>query len=337
MYLGIQFVSTDTSRLQNEIEVAKREQELLTKKLRAFKVDPDSVRKLIDQGVGSLSELRRLAIASLDPEIVRLANEGLGQITGSWGSQVDLIWERSLNEAMNLDKPIVLLQLFGRLDDPVCDYNGQMARNVVFAEENVVAYLEEHFVAAWESVSELSEVSKHPEQSSELPGILSGDIAVYFCRPDGPVLDILPGLNSPETTLAAMKAVVDLYDQSNRGQDVERILDYHQAKWASLIEMDLIGTPSVEELALRSEIGSLAQQLNELHALADLPTVRHEPISMTPKFIYKREVHECFIQAHRLRSPDQWKAIVFEEILRVPLDGLLGEPAHWEDGLVLLD
>ena len=335
--MGLRLVSNDTSRLRNEVEVANREQDLLRRQLQRFQASEASVWKLIDQGAGSLTELRELAITSPDPEVVRLANDGLGKITGSWGSQVDLIWKRSLYEAMNLGKPIVLLQLFGRLDEPVCDYNGQMARNVVFAEESLVAYLEEHFVAAWESVSELSQVSKHPEQSSELPGVLSGDIAVYFCRPDGQVLDILPGLNSPETTLAAMKAVVDLYDQSNRGQDVECILDYHQAKLESLIELNSIDTPSVEELALRSQIGSLAQQLNELRVLAHLPIEKLEPISMTPKFTYKREVHERFTNVRRLRSPEQWKATVFEAILRIPLDARLGEPAHWEDGLVLLD
>jgi len=78
-----------------------------------------AIQSWIVKGPDALPELRSLA-KSDDPRLATRAKEVIGGITGHWGSQVDLIWHRSLAEATGKKKPIILLQLFGNLDEEFC-------------------------------------------------------------------------------------------------------------------------------------------------------------------------------------------------------------------------
>ena len=78
-----------------------------------------AVQNYVARGRDALPELRKLS-QSPDPRIAVRAKEALGGITGHWGSQVDLIWKRSLEEATGKGKPILLLQLFGNLNEEFC-------------------------------------------------------------------------------------------------------------------------------------------------------------------------------------------------------------------------
>lgn len=78
-----------------------------------------AIRAYVDKGTEALPELRKLA-KSEDPRLAIRAKEAIGGITGHWGSQVDLIWKRSLQEATGKGKPILLLQLFGNLNEEFC-------------------------------------------------------------------------------------------------------------------------------------------------------------------------------------------------------------------------
>lgn len=73
----------------------------------------------IEKGPAALKELRMLA-RSDDPRLRVRANEAIGKITGQYGSSLDLIWKRSLAEAVNQEKPVLMLQLFGNFDEEFC-------------------------------------------------------------------------------------------------------------------------------------------------------------------------------------------------------------------------
>ena len=72
------------------------------------------------KGPGALPRLREIAFENDSAAARHRAKEAIGQITGQWGSQTDLVWKRSVEEAINPDKPIVVLQLFGNLDEEFC-------------------------------------------------------------------------------------------------------------------------------------------------------------------------------------------------------------------------
>ena len=73
----------------------------------------------VAKGVSVLPQLREWSAAD-DPRLRVRARSAIGQLTGQWGSQTDLIWGRSFDEAKSKGKPILLLQLFGNLDEEFC-------------------------------------------------------------------------------------------------------------------------------------------------------------------------------------------------------------------------
>ncbi len=77
----------------------------------------------VSKGKEMLPTLRKWAGAD-DPRFKSRARTALGRITGQWGSQTDVIWKRSLAEAVaestKTGKPILMLHLFGKLDEEFC-------------------------------------------------------------------------------------------------------------------------------------------------------------------------------------------------------------------------
>ena len=75
-----------------------------------------------EKGADALPELREHT-RSDDPRLRARANEVIGTITGQYGSAVDLIWNRSLTDAVTAakgEKPILFLHLFGKFDEEFC-------------------------------------------------------------------------------------------------------------------------------------------------------------------------------------------------------------------------
>ena len=77
----------------------------------------------VSQGGAILPKLRKWA-GDNDPRLKARARTALGRITGQWASQTDVIWKRSLAEAVKeskaTGKPILMLHLFGKLDEEFC-------------------------------------------------------------------------------------------------------------------------------------------------------------------------------------------------------------------------
>lgn len=59
-----------------------------------------------------------------DPRLKVRARTALGRITGQWASQTDVIWKLSMADALveskKTGKPILMLHLFGRLNEEFC-------------------------------------------------------------------------------------------------------------------------------------------------------------------------------------------------------------------------
>jgi hypothetical protein len=78
------------------------------------------VQEYVARGDAAVPELRGY-LDHEDPEIRYRARTALGRITGQWGSTgTGIHWKRSLEEAINPDRPILVLELFGRFDEEFC-------------------------------------------------------------------------------------------------------------------------------------------------------------------------------------------------------------------------
>jgi hypothetical protein len=91
--------------------------------LKALRLDEETAKvamaDLVKRGKEAIPALRG-ASKDTDPIVRRRVNTVLGRITGQWGSKGTIVWKRSLEEAMGLGKPILLLQLFGNFDEEFC-------------------------------------------------------------------------------------------------------------------------------------------------------------------------------------------------------------------------
>ncbi len=80
----------------------------------------EAVLAWFQKGTSVLGRMREIAFESDNHRARKRAKDVIGKITGQWGSQTDLVWKRSVAEAVNKDKPILVLQLFGKLDEEFC-------------------------------------------------------------------------------------------------------------------------------------------------------------------------------------------------------------------------
>jgi hypothetical protein len=77
---------------------------------------------------------------------------------------------------------------------------------VLFADPKVRAFVAANFVPAWESVRAVPTVTIDFGGGRTLKRTVNGNVATYICAPDGRVVDILPGLSTPEAFLQDLRS-----------------------------------------------------------------------------------------------------------------------------------
>ncbi len=85
---------------------------------------------------------------------------------------------------------------------------------MTFSDSRIVKLLQDEFIPVWESVSPVREVTFDLGEGRSVSGTVGGEIAIYFCTPEGYVFDILPALQSPVATKQAMEVAVAFYRSS---------------------------------------------------------------------------------------------------------------------------
>ncbi len=88
-----------------------------------FRGDSDvantAVREWAGKGEAALPELRK-GLSSDSIKVRHYCQKALSMITGQWGGDGRLMWQRSVKDAKGGDKPLMVLHLFGKFDDEFC-------------------------------------------------------------------------------------------------------------------------------------------------------------------------------------------------------------------------
>ncbi len=79
----------------------------------------EALRRCVEQGEDAIPALREL-LKQEDPRVRGRARNALGRITGQWGGEGGILWKRSMKEAAGGDRPLLVLHLFGKLDEEFC-------------------------------------------------------------------------------------------------------------------------------------------------------------------------------------------------------------------------
>jgi hypothetical protein len=198
---------------------------------------------------------------------------------------------------------------------------------VTFSDSRVVDLVKSSFVAVWESVSPVSTVTFDLGDGKSVRGIQSGEIALYFCRPDGKVFDILPALHSPHVTYWAIQNALDFYRQT--GATDEAIREDHRAKlsvteaFGGGVRLDAASRRARAALRSRRAAGDPGTRALGEMSFSKLVMANPEPIVVVEPGgleMFKRGVHEA-LSVLSPRTPSEWKEHVFEKVLDQPLGG----------------
>lgn len=99
---------------------------------------------------------------------------------------------------------------------------------MLFSDARVSSFVRDQFVAAWESVRPVPIVEIDFGNGRKIKRTVNGNIATYLCAPDGRVVDVIPGLNTPEAFLEDLRRALNLYWASRFSFDAT-VLDYHKS------------------------------------------------------------------------------------------------------------
>jgi hypothetical protein len=122
---------------------------------------------------------------------------------------------------------------------------------VLFSNPEVAAFVRSNFIAAWESVRPVPIVEIDFGNGRKIKRTVNGNIATYICDPTGRVLDVIPGLNTPEAYLQDLRYALNLYRASMAAFD-KTVIEYHQEN---------VKTPTVYEYVRNDMAKSFNERL----------------------------------------------------------------------------
>ena len=122
---------------------------------------------------------------------------------------------------------------------------------MLFSDPRVSSFIRDNFVAAWEAVRPVPTVEIDFGNGRKLKRTVNGNIATYVCTPSGRVVDVIPGLNTPEAYLESLRYAVNLY-QASLASFEKTVIDYHTAN---------LETPTVYEWVHRDFAKSRVERL----------------------------------------------------------------------------
>jgi hypothetical protein len=125
-------------------------------------------------------------------------------------------------------KPILYLRLLGKLQDERSCANSRFFRTVLYADPTIATTLQKAFVLCWESERPVPELTISFGDGRKLEQTITGNSAHYALTSSGRVMDVLPGLFSPQAFRGWLDQMTALSDTCRDAGDVAAVIrDYH--------------------------------------------------------------------------------------------------------------
>lgn len=203
----------------------------------------------------------------------------------------------------------------------------------MFSREDVSTYINENFEPAWEMVRPVPIIHIDFGNGRETTRTLHGNVASYVCGGDGHIVDILPGIYTPATYLAALHEPRNLANElrpATAAAKLARLRTHHRtlaenprpvaAPPARAPERDI--GKKVLELPIERNI-----QPNRGGAAAPRPRTAADLASWQPlvadtninETLRRRQIHQN-LAASDLVRPEQIKRWLYREVLQADLD-----------------
>jgi len=224
---------------------------------------------------------------TLDALLVRYDREPNGPAKDQLAAQVDaaahqkyatvsrLFWHTALEaartDARESHRPILELRLLGRLDEDLSCANSRLFRVTLYANQEISAFLREHFVLYWSSERPVPRVTIDYGDGRRIERTLTGNSAHYVLDEDGHVLDVLPGLYAPSVFRHELERGLELWTSVRGASDdqrMQRVVAYQRElaieagqKWDGLAGMpwlagvrQLLTQPRIDNALVAAQI-----------------------------------------------------------------------------------
>ena len=213
---------------------------------------------------------------------------------------------------------------------------------MTFSTKTVCDTVRETFTPVWESVSPTTVAQFQLGEGESIEGTIGGEIMLYFCRPDGIVFDALPALQSPAVVKQAIQRAAKFYNESGGAPD-EALREYNLRR---VEQIGLARGMNPEAAAARvarahkvmnERLGSGTPADDALIVSAFSKTAMIAPaeeitvVEPGGLWLYGMQVHDQ-LKDGPLRTPMEWKEIMFEGILDQKLGG--GREVYDPDSLL---
>jgi hypothetical protein len=132
---------------------------------------------------------------------------------------------------------------------------------VLFSNSQVAASINQWFEPVWESVRHVPIVRVDFGRGAVVTRTLHGNIATWVCSADGQVLDVLPGIYTPEAyadRLSQLRLLANYVDQEGPANRQTRLQAYHQGQAEALRKRQaaprFVNTAGVSKAAIERAI-----------------------------------------------------------------------------------
>jgi len=157
---------------------------------------------------------------------------------------------------------------------------------VLFSDEKIAAYINDHFEPAWQSVRPVPMVTIDFGNGTVIRRTLHGNVATYVTLADGRVLDVLPGVYDPRAYLAQLGELANLhlYARQARRRLEQALKAYHQeqagrlGKGRSRVGFTRIPLPPGSIFAVEGGVRVVLQPAKRVAARGEAAQPRQEPL-----------------------------------------------------------
>ena len=134
-------------------------------------------------------------------------------------------FEVAKTEAKRTQRPILLLSLFGKLDEKMPCTNARTLRATLFLDPEFKALVTKDVIPAWEMVRAVPHIEIDLGDGKKITRTVRGNAVMYLCTPDGKVLDAYPGVYTSKDFMPMVRESLAKLAKS----DGKEIIAYHKA------------------------------------------------------------------------------------------------------------
>ncbi len=172
-------------------------------------------------------------VAGPEADDLRAAYDRVAGQRDAWSSH--LYWyssdEAAIAEAQRTGRPILSLQMLGKLTDDLSCANSRFFRTALYANTEVSTYLRDNFVLIWDTVRPVPLITIDFGDGRTLERTITGNSAHLVLDKHGRPVDALPGLYGPTTFLRVLEEArvlaVECGDAATDGERREKLTAWH--------------------------------------------------------------------------------------------------------------